>query len=60
MMNPSMVQRESVDGFQFILYKFSGMAGKLTHIFPRPRREDVVSHPVSEWKKQDTLISYYR
>ena len=39
---------ESLMAFQLILYKFSGMAGKLTHSFPRPRREDVVSHPVSE------------
>ena len=34
--------------FGFFFDKFSVMAGNNTHSFPRPRREDVVSHPVSE------------
>ena len=42
---------ESYDGakaLQLIFYKFSVMAGTLSHSFLRPKREDVVSHPVNE------------
>ena len=54
--NRSMVQMQSVDGFsgqELISSKYSVTAGKLSQAsqavrFPRPRKEDVVSHPVSE------------
>ena len=50
-MNRSMVQRQSVGGFsgrEFIFTKYPVTARKLTHSFPRPRRKDVLLHPVSE------------
>ena len=41
----------SVGGFlgrEFIFTNDPVTAGKLTHRFPRPRRKDVLLHPVSE------------
>ena len=43
--------KEIVGGFSgrfFIFTKYPVTAGKLTHRFPRPRREDVLSDPVNE------------
>ena len=33
---------------EFIFIKYPVTAGKLTHRFPRPKRKDVLLHPVSE------------
>ena len=35
-------------GREFVFTKCPVTAGKLTHHFPRPRRKDVLLHPVSE------------